>query len=195
VRIESWIRHLDGADPYELLGLDRTADRTAIIRAHRQRIRRVHPDLPTGDTERARLVHLARDILLDPQRRRAYDLLAAAGPAGPQPPSRPRTAAGRAGSARPGDLRAGARSARDDPEARRGGRQSPWLRSPPHVPPRRRPPPPPQRPARDPPRRPGRPPGAPRSTTSRAAEVGTVVAVAIVVVVTWTCCAVVTLML
>lgn len=200
MRIETWIRQLNGADPYELLGVDRAADRTAIVRAHRQRIRRVHPDLPTGDTERARLVHLARDILLDPQRRRAYDLLGGGAAAVPDPPSRgrpeARTAASRGGSARAGAFRAGARSAWDGPDVPRGGRRSPRQGNPPRVPPRRRPPPPPPRPARDPPRRPKlRSRGDPQTSTSRAADIGTVVIVALVLVLTWTCCAVVTLML
>lgn len=72
-------RDLGGADPYALLGVDPAADDEAIIRAYRQRIRQVHPDLISGDEEQAKLLHIARDLLLDPVTRREYDQVARRG--------------------------------------------------------------------------------------------------------------------
>jgi hypothetical protein len=86
------LRDLDGQDPYELLGVDRTADHDTIVSAYRRRIRAVHPDLPTGSEEETRLLHVARDILLDPLQRAEYDRsVSTAGPPG-DPPARPATA-------------------------------------------------------------------------------------------------------
>lgn len=70
---EPWRRALGGADPYEVLGVARDATRDEIIRAHRRLVREVHPDLPAGDAERTKLLHLARDVLLDPLARNDYD--------------------------------------------------------------------------------------------------------------------------
>jgi curved DNA-binding protein CbpA len=56
---------LDGNSPYELLGVEPGADREAVVRAFRARIRAAHPDVPGGDAELAHLLHQARDILLD----------------------------------------------------------------------------------------------------------------------------------
>jgi hypothetical protein len=67
------IRDLRGHDPYALLGLDRTAERDDIVRAYRQQIRLVHPDRLGGDEDAAKLLHVARDVLLDAQLRQAYD--------------------------------------------------------------------------------------------------------------------------
>jgi Interferon-induced transmembrane protein/DnaJ domain len=69
----SRLRDLDGEDPYELLGVDPAADHGAIVSAYRRRIRSIHPDLPTGDLAATRLLHVARDILLDPLQRAEYD--------------------------------------------------------------------------------------------------------------------------
>jgi hypothetical protein len=72
--VSGWLlRDLNGEDPYHLLGIDHTADDKAITRAYRQRIREVHPDLPSGNEERTKLLHIARDILLDPDARAEYD--------------------------------------------------------------------------------------------------------------------------
>ncbi len=76
--IPAWIRDLDGADPYELLEVTPSADRATIVASYRRLIRTAHPDLPTGDAKRARLLHLARDILLDPLKRADYDRFAEA---------------------------------------------------------------------------------------------------------------------
>jgi hypothetical protein len=77
----SWRRDLGGADPYLLLGVGAGATRDEIVRAHRRRVRDLHPDLPTGDEEQTKLLHLARDVLLDPATRAEYDTLAT----GPEP--------------------------------------------------------------------------------------------------------------
>lgn len=66
-------RDLGGADPYALLGVAPDANAEAIIRAYRRRIRQVHPDVAAGNEEQAKLLHIARDILLDPIERREYD--------------------------------------------------------------------------------------------------------------------------
>jgi hypothetical protein len=85
---ETWRRDLGGADPYEVLGVASDATRDEIVRAHRRRVREVHPDLPAGDAERTKLLHLARDVLLDPVRRGDYDRSLVAEPA-PDPPAAP----------------------------------------------------------------------------------------------------------
>jgi hypothetical protein len=65
---------LGGADPYELLGVEPSAARETIEAAHRRLMRQAHPDLVAGDGSQATLLNLARDVLLDEQSRRAYDL-------------------------------------------------------------------------------------------------------------------------
>jgi hypothetical protein len=77
--VTSRISDLGGADPYAVLGVHPTADNDTIVAAYRRLIRQAHPDLPTGDEERAKLLHLARDILLNPISRSEYDRLAAGG--------------------------------------------------------------------------------------------------------------------
>lgn len=67
------LEDLGEADPYELLGIPTTADADQIRAAFRDKIRTTHPDLPTGSEQAAKLLQIARDILLDPQRRTEYD--------------------------------------------------------------------------------------------------------------------------
>ncbi|MBO4210918.1 J domain-containing protein, partial [Micromonospora echinofusca] len=67
------LRDLGGRDPYEILGVDRDATTAEIVAAHRRRVRLLHPDTATGDADAATLLNLARDVLCDPETRRAYD--------------------------------------------------------------------------------------------------------------------------
>ncbi|MFN0062043.1 MAG: DnaJ domain-containing protein [Myxococcaceae bacterium] len=86
------------SDYYERLGVDRTASDTTIARAFKRLARRWHPDNPQGDPAKFKRYGEARDILSDPEKRRAYDLRtgraasppppAAQTPA-PQPPPKP----------------------------------------------------------------------------------------------------------
>jgi hypothetical protein len=60
------------ADCYVTLGIDDSATQDDIKKAHRERIRDLHPD-HGGDSARATAVNLARDVLGEPSTRRAYD--------------------------------------------------------------------------------------------------------------------------
>lgn len=57
-------------DPYELLGVDATADGPTIDRAYKARIRYVHPDIAgTAGLNETKRLNLAREWLLDPDLR------------------------------------------------------------------------------------------------------------------------------
>ncbi len=75
----SRLQDLEGVNPYHVLGILPNANRNEIISAHRRRIREFHPDLPVGDAAQARLLNLARDVLLDPELKAEYDRSASAG--------------------------------------------------------------------------------------------------------------------
>lgn len=63
------------ADHYAVLGVEPDADRAAIERAYRERVKDVHPDhndAPDAD-EQFRRVREARDVLVDPDARARYD--------------------------------------------------------------------------------------------------------------------------
>lgn len=60
-------------DYYVLLDVPDTATAAEIKAAHRARIRHEHPDKPTGDTAEAAALNHARDVLMDPKERAAYD--------------------------------------------------------------------------------------------------------------------------
>lgn len=63
-------------DPYEILGLDRTADEAAIKAAYRKLAKRHHPDLHPGDkkaAERFSELNNANDLLSDPEKRARFD--------------------------------------------------------------------------------------------------------------------------
>ena len=63
-------------DPYEVLGLAKTATPEEIRKAYRQLAKKLHPDLNPGDKhaeERFKEVAAANDLLSDPDKRRRYD--------------------------------------------------------------------------------------------------------------------------
>lgn len=62
-------------DPYQVLGVSRTADSDDIKRAYRKLARELHPDTnpDKGAEERFKEVTAAYEILQDPERRRRYD--------------------------------------------------------------------------------------------------------------------------
>src|SRR5208282_6921365 len=63
-------------DPYEVLGLAKTATPEEIRKAYRQLAKKLHPDLNPGDKhaeERFKEVSAANDLLSDPEKRRRYD--------------------------------------------------------------------------------------------------------------------------
>jgi hypothetical protein len=66
------LEDLGGADPYELLGVAPDADTADIECAYRRMARRTHPDAG-GDEESQKRLNLAREVLLDPGRRREID--------------------------------------------------------------------------------------------------------------------------
>jgi hypothetical protein len=60
------------ADPYEVLGVRRTASATEIRAAYRAAARRLHPDAG-GSAEGMQQLNVAWQVLRDPARRAAYD--------------------------------------------------------------------------------------------------------------------------
>jgi len=62
-------------DAYELLGVPRTANETAIKKAFRKLARELHPDVSTEENAEARFKEVAEayEILSDPERRATYD--------------------------------------------------------------------------------------------------------------------------
>jgi len=63
-------------DPYQILGVSRTADAEAIRRAFRKIAKADHPDLNPGDKaaeERFKAANAAHDLLSDPERRARFD--------------------------------------------------------------------------------------------------------------------------
>lgn len=63
-------------DPYDILGLDRTANEAAIKAAYRKLAKKHHPDLHPGDpkaAERFQELNAANDLLSDPEKRARFD--------------------------------------------------------------------------------------------------------------------------
>jgi len=62
-------------DPYELLGVDRSADESQVKKAFRRLARELHPDVNQAPDAEARFKEVAEayEILSDPQRRATYD--------------------------------------------------------------------------------------------------------------------------
>ncbi len=74
---------MSSKDPYEILGVSRTASPDEIKRAYRRLAKEHHPDRNPGDPaaeRRFKEVQAAYEVLGDPQRRAEYDRFGAGGP-------------------------------------------------------------------------------------------------------------------
>ena len=83
-------------DHYKLLGLPREASQGDIRKAHRELVRKHHPDAKPGDRsseERFKEIQRAYEVLSDPDKRREYDRKLRASSRGSS--SKPRATAGR----------------------------------------------------------------------------------------------------
>lgn len=64
---------------YEILGVDRSADRDEIQQAYRKAAQRTHPDREGGNETEFKEVKHAFEVLYDPERRKQYDETGASG--------------------------------------------------------------------------------------------------------------------
>jgi len=65
-----------GQDPYEVLGVKKTATQNEIKKAYRKLAKKLHPDLHPGDAGKKaefQAVAAANDLLSDPEKRKRYD--------------------------------------------------------------------------------------------------------------------------
>ncbi|MFA4844470.1 MAG: molecular chaperone DnaJ [Candidatus Margulisiibacteriota bacterium] len=71
-------------DPYEILGVGKTASQEEIKRAYRNLARKYHPDVnkEAGSADKFKEINGAYQLLSDPQKRSQYDYYGQAGPAG-----------------------------------------------------------------------------------------------------------------
>ena len=63
-------------DYYEVLGISKTADASAIKKAYRKLAKKYHPDSNPNDTvaaERFKEINEAYDVLSDPEKKKLYD--------------------------------------------------------------------------------------------------------------------------
>lgn len=60
-------------DYYKILGVDRSADESAIKKAYRKLAAKYHPDKPTGDEEKFKEISEAYEVLSDKEKRQMYD--------------------------------------------------------------------------------------------------------------------------
>ena len=75
-------------DPYDILGVDRSATQDEIKSAFRKLATQHHPDKNPGDEsahQRFKEINAAYQILSDPQKRAAFDRYGAAAVGGPAP--------------------------------------------------------------------------------------------------------------
>ncbi len=72
VAVASGLVEVGDVDPYEVLGLDRSATKEDVDAAYRRAARRTHPDAG-GNRNEFEEVTLAADVLRDPDRRAKYD--------------------------------------------------------------------------------------------------------------------------
>ena len=73
---------MEKRDYYESLGIDRSADETAIKKAYRNLAMQYHPDRNPGDSQaadRMKEINEAYAVLSDSQKRRLYDTCGHAG--------------------------------------------------------------------------------------------------------------------
>ena len=68
------------ADPYRVLGVRTDATMGEIKDAHRRLAKRFHPDTAGNDPERFLAIQEAYQVLIDPLRRKEWDLHHAPGP-------------------------------------------------------------------------------------------------------------------